>query len=769
VLADGPAQPAPASDFSASTAATSRVIMRWSDFRVRPEAGRDRVAEIRAAGGQRARFVRLMGGGFSVFDLGQPLGKDAPRVLGSLRRLPGVLSAEPDSWVTLAADPCSTLTTPLPNDCYGAALWGLLGAANGSAYGIDAVSAWTSATGSDVVVAVVDTGLVSHPDLEGQSVPGANMVSVRTYTSDPKPRAGNGSDPGDWCPSLGQDSSWHGTHVAGTIAGLANNTIGVFGGAPDVKVQPVRVLGHCGGELSDVADGIRWAAGATDVKMADGLTNMAVNPTPARVINLSLGGSGSTCPTYLGSAINYALGQGSVVVAAAGNSAANAATFTPANCPGVLTVASTTQAGKRSSFSNYGSVVDIAAPGSGIISTIDSGATVSASPAYAYYSGTSMATPHVSLSAALLLSAQPSLTAADVAALLKGTATPFASSTSSTSCQLKGCGAGIVNIARALNALASGTVPDAPGNVTAAAGNKNAAISWQAPASNGGVAITSYTATADPGGATCTTTGALNCTIGGLTNGTAYTVTVSATNWFGAGAASDPSNSVTPFAPPAAKAASSAIVAPAIGSGKIIVRVSWPAATGGNGGIVAYQLQKKVNTNAWTTVTLASPAATSIDLKLGVGRTYRWRVRARDAAGTWSGWAASPAGVLKRVNATATKFSYKGTYKKVALSGAVGGTVVRVSSGRATISFKGTSWAFVTTRGSSFGIADLWLDGAKVQSVDTYAANLLTARLVYSGTVAAGTHTFQMRASGLRNASSTGARVDVDAFIFWKQ
>ena len=146
--------------------------------------------------------------------------------------------------------------------------------------------------------------------------------------------------------------------------------------------MPVRVLGTCGGYTSDIADGIVWAAGGS-------VSGVPTTSTPAKVINMSLGGSGS-CSISTQNAINNAVGRGSTVVVAAGNSNADANNFNPANCNNVITVAATTRSGSRSSFSNYGSVVDLSAPGSGILSTLNSGTTTPASPNYAAYNGISI-------------------------------------------------------------------------------------------------------------------------------------------------------------------------------------------------------------------------------------------------------------------------------------------------------------------------------------------------------------------------------------------
>ncbi|MFZ8927482.1 MAG: S8 family serine peptidase, partial [Candidatus Nanopelagicales bacterium] len=183
-------------------------------------------------------------------------------------------------------------------------MWGLSGE-----WGINAPSAWAMTQGSpDVVVAVLDTGGTDHPDLLDQTVAGYDMIESLSTANDGDGRDPNPADPGDW--SSSRSSSWHGTHVAGTINAIGNNATGVVGVAPEVKVQHVRVLGTGGGWTSDIAAGITWASGGL-------VSGLPLNATPARVINMSLGGSGS-CGTAMQTAINGARTAGTAVVVAAG-------------------------------------------------------------------------------------------------------------------------------------------------------------------------------------------------------------------------------------------------------------------------------------------------------------------------------------------------------------------------------------------------------------------------------------------------------------------
>jgi serine protease len=321
--------------------------------------------------------------------------------------------------------------------------------------GMRVPAAWDKSTGVGIRVAVIDTGYRPHVDLQGQILAGYDFIADTAISNDGTGRDSDASDPGDWTAAgqcgTGQpatNSSWHGTHVAGTIAALTNNGIGVAGVAYGAKVVPVRVLGQCGGYTSDIANGIIWASGGT----VSGVPNIAAR---AQVINMSLGGGGA-CDATSQSAINSARSRGTVVVVAAGNENQNASNSNPANCSGVIAVAATGKTGGRASYSNYGTVVDVAAPGgdtgAAILSTLNAGTKAPGADSYAGYMGTSMATPHVAGVVALMLAKNPALTPDDVEAKLKSSARAFPASCS-------GCGAGIVDASAAVDAATGTTGP----------------------------------------------------------------------------------------------------------------------------------------------------------------------------------------------------------------------------------------------------------------------------------------------------------------------
>ena len=341
-----------------------------------------------------------------------------------------------------------------PNDTYYASQWHYYE----STAGLNLPAAWDLSTGTGIVVAVIDTGYRPHADLAANIVPGYDFITDTAVSNDGNGRDADASDPGDAIvagecgsgyPTQDQSSSWHGTHVAGTIAAVTNNGTGVAGVAFGAKVQPVRVLGKCGGYTSDIADAIIWASGGT-------VSGVPANATPARVLNLSLGGSG-TCDTTTQNAINSARSRNAVVVVAAGNSNANAANYSPASCTGIVTVAAVNRSGGRAYYSNYGSVVEVAAPGgdmtsaaaNGILSTLNAGTTTPGADVYAYYQGTSMATPHVAGVVALMLAKNASLTPDQVITMLQSTARAFPATCSQ-------CGAGIVDAAAAVKAAIAG-------------------------------------------------------------------------------------------------------------------------------------------------------------------------------------------------------------------------------------------------------------------------------------------------------------------------
>ncbi len=421
-------------------------------------AGLDAAATIL---GMDVEYLQSTADGGHVLRLASPVDSaTAERMASQLESYPNVDYAEPDylrqAFYT-------------PGDSFFADQWALT-APGDTHYGIDAVGAWDLTTGDpNLTVAVIDTGLlVTHPEFVDRTWPGYDFISDAWAGNDGDARDSDATDPGDWTSTddcgpgwTAQSSSWHGTHVAGIIGAAGDNGSGTAGVTWGSRILPVRVLGRCGGYDSDIADGIYWAAGLP----VAGVPN---NPHPARVLNLSLGGQDLCSPVFQ-NAIDAVRAVGAVVVVAAGNSAIDVANVTPANCNGVIAVGATDRNGNLARYSDFGSGVDVSAPGgamssradlNGILSTYNEGSDAAGTMGYAPLQGTSMATPHVSGVVALMLSIDPALGADQIEAMLKSTLTPLPAgsmcnrcgSTAPIPCTPELCGHGIVNAAAAVTA-----------------------------------------------------------------------------------------------------------------------------------------------------------------------------------------------------------------------------------------------------------------------------------------------------------------------------
>ena len=316
----------------------------------------------------------------------------------------------------------------MPNDPLLALQWHFRPRGTGEGFspgGAGFVSFWEARQiGSrDVRVAVIDTGIdLTHPDIRVSDnlAPGIDLITNVERGGDGDGVDGDAQDAGDRC-GAESENSYHGTHVAGTIgAATTNDRVGVAGGAWEVAIVPVRVLGRCGGELADIVSGIRWAAGATPALGASGAE--IVNGTPANIINMSFSIQ-TPCPASMQAAIDAAVARDVVVVVGAGNKANQAGLYAPANCNNVVVVGASDARGGLAFYSNFGPELDLLAPGGDIFADSDNDgrpdgvlstrATQSgcydpvnqSSTGRCYYSflqGTSMAAPHVSSALALL-------------------------------------------------------------------------------------------------------------------------------------------------------------------------------------------------------------------------------------------------------------------------------------------------------------------------------------------------------------------------------
>jgi serine protease len=416
----------------------------------RDPAGAAEMARLSVAAGVPLTYRRAMSGDAHVLALPAPVPPaEAAAIAARLSALPEVEYAETDAYLQPAFE---------PNDTRYGSQWNMY-APGGDHYGINAPAAWDLTVGSaSVVVADIDTGITDHVEFDGRTVPGYDFITDKATANDGDGRDDDPSDPGDWVAygecytdSPASNSTWHGTHTTGLIAATGNNGEGVAGVTWSSKILPVRVLGKCGGETSDILDAMRWSAGLP-------VPGVPANANPAQVLNLSLGGYGS-CGSADQSAVNDVLAAGATIVISAGNANAYASSYRLGNCNGVITVAATNRSGSRAYYSNYGSAVEISAPGgeweyrndpNGVLSTLNTGTQGPDDDTYYYYQGTSMSAPQVSGVVALLYALKPSMTPAEALSIVQSTATAFPSG---SSCNTSNCGSGILNAGAAVAAV----------------------------------------------------------------------------------------------------------------------------------------------------------------------------------------------------------------------------------------------------------------------------------------------------------------------------
>ncbi len=364
------------------------------------------------------RHERTLGVGAELITVNRKLDRvEAEALMRQIASSPDVVAIEPNIRLY------PTLT---PNDTFFNLQYGFQSGVGGS----NADQAWNLGfLGAGKIVAVIDTGYRPHADLAANIINGYDFISNVTTANDGNGRDSSALDPGDWTAanqcasgSAATNSSWHGTHVSGTVAAVTNNATGVAGMAFNARVMAVRALGVCGGSLADIADAVTWASGGTVAGVP------AVGANKANVINMSLGGGGSCAGSVMQTAITGAISRGTTVVVAAGNNNSNVSGFTPASCTGagLIVVGATDSTGAKASFSNFGAGVDVSGPGVQIASTLNAGTTVPGADNYVYYSGTSMASPHVAGLVALMQS-KPSVdcTPAQCESIIKANTKPF--------------------------------------------------------------------------------------------------------------------------------------------------------------------------------------------------------------------------------------------------------------------------------------------------------------------------------------------------------
>lgn len=320
-------------------------------------------------------------------------------------------------------------------------------------------AAWDIEDGSsrEVTIAVVDSGIIDHPDLALRLLPGYDFISDPAVADDGNGRDNNPNDEGG-------ESGFHGSHVAGTIGAETDDGAGVAGVNWNARIVPARALGVTGGgSFTDIIDALVWAAG---FNYDD--NSLPPNPNPAQVINMSLGGNiGGACPPEAVSIFQQLVAANKIVVVAAGNSNEDMSTTFPANCEGVITVGATGPTGERAPYSNFGDGIEVMAPGgditkvfefngrrlpAGVLSTVLNG---DGDPDFTFYNGTSMASPHIAGLVSLMLANNPDLTFAEIVTRLQNAATPLSNSECDTG-SATDCGAGFVDAAAALNGTSGG-------------------------------------------------------------------------------------------------------------------------------------------------------------------------------------------------------------------------------------------------------------------------------------------------------------------------
>lgn len=408
-------------DRSPRASERERARARW---KAATDQTRERTRRLARDVGLNARETGEAGNA-ALLKFERPLrGRSLEDAIRRVRLHPDVAWVEPNVLV-------KRMQTVTPNDTLFSSQWHLQVPGAGNLAAMNLPNAWNVTkgdVGTPVVVAVVDGGVrFDHPDLAAlgaRLLPGYDLVSDVDVANDGGGRDADASDPGDWVTSAEAqtptyatcevaNSSWHGTFITGQIAAATNNGAGVAGINWGAHILPVRVAGKCGALVSDLLDGVRWAAGLP-------VAGVPTNTNPARVINLSFGGDAPCSAAYQSTidAVTYqgAFNPGALVVVAAGNG--SGALKRPADCQRVMTVAAVRKDGAKAGYSSFGPQVALSAPGGSdesggvnlLLSTDNAGTTVPGSNGYGYKQGTSFAVPQAVGVASLMLALNDALT-----------------------------------------------------------------------------------------------------------------------------------------------------------------------------------------------------------------------------------------------------------------------------------------------------------------------------------------------------------------------
>ncbi len=441
---------------------------------------------LTAASSRQASTLRSSGRAAQRIGFAQPLTEpEAQRLLDRLRALPEVEWAVADEREQRLQN--TTPSDPMYGGTFGQWWLQQAGGSDGNVIearlrGVPGVQrAWVQTNGlAAAPVAVLDTGTTAHSELQGHLLPGYDLVSDHDMANDGDGRDADPSDPGDWVSSSDRAnaafdgctvaaSSWHGTVIAGLIAARSDNNVGVAGINWRGRIVPVRVAGKCGAQVSDIVDGMRWAAG---LRVSDGRGGfLPRNANPVRVINISFGGN-APCNAAYQSVIDELHARGVIVVAAAGNE--HGAVLRPASCRGVVAVAGLNRDGFKTHYSSFGPQVTLATVGGddaggvwgallsdrGLLTIANQGLTGPAGAAYARHTGTSFAAPLVAGTLSLMLSVNPTLDADRLVAGLTVSARPHVRSPWIADCSFDNpgrclcttatCGAGMLDAEQAL-------------------------------------------------------------------------------------------------------------------------------------------------------------------------------------------------------------------------------------------------------------------------------------------------------------------------------
>jgi subtilisin family serine protease len=612
----------------------------------------------------------------------------------------------------------------------------------------------------DADVAIVDTGIALHPDL---NVAGGYNCST--------------SDHSAW-----RDVEDHGTHVAGTV-GAIDNATGVVGVAPGVHLWAVKILNDNGdGLISWYVCGLDWILAQRDpndpTKPLFEAVNMSVTKAGSDDKNCGL-----TNHDLLHQAICRVVAGGITVVAAAANDSHSATHNIPASYDEVITVSALADTDGKpgglggnacfswggydkddtfADFSNYGYDVDLIAPGKCIRSTIPGG--------YGTMSGTSMAAPAVTGAVALYKSSRPDATPAEVREALRY----LGNLNWKTSTDPDPTHEPLLDVSR-LGNLGTFTLAPAPGDGAEVEGNTTSSVPFVVDRSPIFFERVAFKVTAVPDGWTAVPSpasvmgwtaddGHLAVTVPKGTPVGPYTIDVQGTNQGRTESTTVTVNVVND--PPTARAPLTSLVAVVpLSKTSAQVRVFWPAATDPHSAIAAYQVQTSKNGGTWGATVSTSGATQEARYTLAFDAIYQFRVRAMDAAGNWSPWAVAPG--TSRVHPyddRSSSIEHAGSWSHASSSGAYAGTLSNTSAHgyKVGFNFTGHSIAYVSPKGPNLGKAQLFVDGAYIGTINLYARTSASRQVIFSRYFAAGgSHRISLTVLG----TGSHPRVSLDAFV----